>query len=294
MMKNQYTLVTGAGGQLGSELRELTKGKKNFIFADIAAGEGVYALDICDAAAVEKFVADRNVGLIINCAAYTDVNRAESDQARCHKINVEGPKNLARSAKRHDAALIQISTDYVFDGCRKRGAYKESDTCRPQSEYGRSKRRCELALRRIGCRGIIIRTAWLYSSYGNNFVKTMLRLSEQRDQVGVVADQWGSPTYARDLAKAILKIAPQIGDRRCEIYHYTDEGCCSWFDFAAMIMTYAKRKCTVNPLSTDEYPTPAVRPARSLMSKDKIREDFGVETPWWNISLKECLKKISL
>lgn len=291
-MKNRFVLVTGAGGQLGSELRDLTKGKKNFIFADIAPSQGVEALDICDAAAVESFISSHNVGTVVNCAAYTDVNRAESDAARCHLINVEGPKNLARSAKRHDAALIQISTDYVFDGCRKRGAYKESDICRPQSEYGRSKRRCELALRRIGSRGIIIRTAWLYSPYGNNFVKTMLRLADQRDCIGVVADQFGSPTYARDLAKAILKIIPQIGDRRCEIFHYTDEGCCSWFDFAAMIMTYAGRKCTVNPLSTEEYPTPAVRPARSLMSKDKIRDTFDVDTPWWNVSLKDCLKRL--
>ena len=291
-MKSRFTLVTGAGGQLGSELRSLSRGKKNFIFADIAAGEDTVALDICDAAAVENFVSENNVGLIINCAAYTDVNRAESDAERCHRINVEGPKNLARSAKRHDAALIQISTDYVFDGLRKRGAYRESDVCRPLSEYGRSKRRCELALRRIGCRGIIIRTAWLYSSYGNNFVKTMLRLGASRESVGVVADQWGSPTYARDLARAILKIAPQIGLRRCEIYHYTDEGSCSWFDLAAMTMTYADLDCKVNPLSTSEYPTPAARPGRSIMSKDKIRDDFGVETPWWNVSLKECLKKL--
>lgn len=286
------TLVTGACGQLGNELRILTRGKKGFIFSDIAASEGIEALDICDPVAVENFVALNNIGQIINCAAYTDVNRAEEDVERCMKINVDGPINLARCAKKHDAALIQISTDYVFDGSRKRGAYRESDSCRPLSVYGESKRRCELALRRCGCRGIIIRTAWLYSPFGNNFVKTMLRLASQRDEIGVVADQKGSPTYALDLAKAILKIIPQIGGRRCEIYHFTGEGCCSWFDFAAMIMAYSGSKCNVKPLSSDEYPTPAKRPAFSLLSKEKIRNDFGVETPWWNVSLKECLKRI--
>lgn len=283
-------LVTGANGQLGSELRVLTKGRKSYIFTDVADGDGVEALDICDEDAVERFVAERGIGLIINCAAYTNVNGAESNEALCRKINVDGPVNLARSAKRHGAALIQISTDYVFDGCRKRGAYRESDACRPQSVYGATKRECELKLRRIGCRGVIIRTAWLYSSFGNNFVKTMLRLGSEKAEIGVVADQWGTPTYARDLAKAILTIAPQIGDRRCEIYHFTNEGVCTWFDFAAMIMSYAGLDCKVRPLTTDEYPTPAARPAYSVLSKEKIRDTFSVETPWWNVSLKSCLK----
>lgn len=286
------TLVTGAGGQLGSELRFLTEGKSGYIFSDLAPSEGVAALDICDAAAVNRFVEDNGIELIINCAAYTNVNGAESNPELCRKINVEGPVNLARSAKRHGAALVQISTDYVFDGKRKRGAYRESDVCHPQSVYGATKRECELRLRRIGCRGVIIRTAWLYSSYGNNFVKTMLRLGTEKSEIGVVADQAGTPTYARDLAAAILKIIPQIGDRRCEIYHYTDEGVCTWFDFAAMIFSYSGISCKVNPLTTEEFPTPASRPAYSVLSKDKIRDTFGVETPWWNVSLKECLKQI--
>ena len=283
-------LVTGANGQLGSELQELTKGNKSFIFTDIIERGNIKSLDICNADEVESFIASNNITTIVNCAAYTNVNGAESNIELCDKINVTGPVNLAHSAKRHDAALIQISTDYVFSGVRKRGSYKEDDHCSPQSVYGRGKRRCEIAIRRIGCRGVIIRTAWLYSSYGNNFVKTMLALGASKPEIGVVADQFGTPTYAKDLAKAILKIIPQIGDMRGEIFHFTDEGQCSWFDFAAAIMTYAGLNCKVKPLTTAEYPTPAVRPAYSVLSKTKIRDTFGVDTPWWSSSLKECLK----
>lgn len=285
-------LVTGAGGQLGSEMRLLSKGLGNFIFTDVAASEGVEPLDICSAGDVENFFTRHNVDFVVNCAAYTNVNGAESNEALCRRINVDGPVNLARSAKKHGAALIQISTDYVFDGNRKRGSYREDNACHPQSVYGVTKRECELKLRRIGCKGVIIRTAWLYSTFGNNFVKTMLRLGTDRKEIGVVADQFGTPTYARDLAKAIMKILPQIGDRRCEIFHYTNEGVCTWFDFSAMIMSYAGLDCKVNPLTTDEYPTPAARPAYSVLSKEKIRETFGVETPWWNVSLKSCLKEL--
>lgn len=285
-------LVTGAFGQLGTEIRNLAKGRKSFIFTDIRQEEGVAALDICDASAVNEFVKANNVGTIINCAAYTDVNGAESHQELCRKINVDGPVNLARAAKAAGGALVQISTDYVFDGTRKRGYYHEDDTCRPQSVYGATKRECELKLRRTGCRGIIIRTAWLYSPYGNNFVKTMLRLGSQKEEIGVVADQWGTPTYALDLAKAVLKIVPQIGERRCEIYHFTDEGITNWHEFASMVMLYAGLECKVNPLTTDQYPTPAKRPAYSVLSKDKIRDEFQVSTPWWNVSLKDCLRRL--
>ena len=288
------TLITGASGQLGNELRLLTKNRKNYVFTDVAADERTESLDICNAVEVENFVRSHNVGVIINCAAYTNVDGAESNPDLCCKINVEGVKNLARSAKRNGAALVHISTDYVFDGKRKRGAYKEDNACAPASVYGKTKRRSELAIRRIGCRGVIIRTAWLYSPFGKNFVKTMLRLGAEKSELGVVADQIGTPTYAKDLAMAILKIVPQIGERKGEIYHFTDEGVCSWFDFAAAIMTYAGLKAKVNPLTTDQYPTPASRPAYSVLDKNKIRETFGVETPWWSLSLKDCLKRLDV
>lgn len=286
-------LVTGAFGQLGSELQLLTASRPEFLFTDIREEGAVQALDICDAGAVERFVADNGVGAIINCAAYTDVNRAESDRERCFAINAAGPANLARSARRHGAALIQISTDYVFSGRRKSGIpYCETDRRHPISAYGESKRACEDAIRRIGCRGVIIRTAWLFSPFGKNFVKTMLRLGAEKPEVGVVADQFGTPTYARDLALAILTLLPQIGDRRGEIYHFTNEGRCSWAQFARRIMAEAGLSCPVRDLTTDQYPTPAARPAWSVLSKEKIRRDFGVVTPQWEESLRACLVRM--
>lgn len=286
------TLVTGSLGQLGSELRELTANDQNWIFTDLLPDEGVVSLDICDEVRVKELMMKHDVDLVINCAAYTNVDKAESDVALCTKLNVEGAAILARAVRERDAALIHISTDYVFDGRRKRGAYRESDPCRPQSVYGATKRQGELAIRRSRCRGVIIRTAWLYSTYGKNFVKTMIRLGNEKSEIGVVADQTGTPTYAHDLAKAIITIAPQIGDQRGEIYHFTNEGSCTWFDFAALIMLYCGLDCKVNPLTTEEYPTAAHRPAYSLLDKSKIREEFGVETPWWSISLKEALQKM--
>ena len=285
-------LVTGACGQLGTELRLLTKGRKSFLFTDALPSEGVEALDICDPEAVSKFCRARSIGTIINCAAYTDVDGAESDAARCEAINVDGVRNLVRAAKGCDASLIHISTDYVFDGRRSRGAYREDSPCHPESVYGLTKRRAELVIRRSGVRGIIIRTAWLYSPFGKNFVKTMLRLGAGRPEVCVVADQKGTPTYAKDLARAILKALPSAGQYRGEIFHYTDEGVCSWFDFAAAIMVFAALPCSVRPIPTSGYPTPAKRPAYSVLDKSKIRDAFGVDTPWWSVSLQDCLKRL--
>lgn len=285
-------LVTGACGQLGTELRLLAEGRKEFIFTDMAASEGITALDILDIAALERFCIGNNVGTIINCAAYTDVEGAESNAVKCTEVNVDGVRNLARVAAGHNAVLIHISTDYVFDGKRKRGAYREDSACRPLSVYGSTKRRGELAFRRTGARGIIIRTAWLYSPFGRNFVKTMLRLGSSKPEIGVVADQFGTPTYAKDLAGAILKALPKAGEFRGEIFHFTDEGDCSWFDFAAAIMAYEGLPCKVRPLTTAEYPAAAARPARSILDKSKIRDTFGVETPWWSVSLKDCLKRL--
>ena len=285
-------LVTGACGQLGTELRLLTEGKRNFIFTDAVDAEGIVKLDILDKDALERFCKENSVEAIINCAAYTNVDGAESDQVRCAAINVDGVRNLSHAALGCDAALIHVSTDYVFDGQRKRGAYREDNPCRPQSVYGKTKRQGELAFRRSGARGVIIRTAWLYSPFGKNFVKTMLRLGSTKEQIGVVADQYGTPTYAKDLAAAILKILPEAREFKGEIFHYTDEGACTWFDFAAAIMTYAGLGCKVNPLSTAEYPTAAARPAYSLLDKSKIRDTFNVETPWWSVSLKDCLERL--
>lgn len=289
----ENVLITGAFGQLGTELQLLSAGKPGFLFTDVTEAGAVRRLDICDAEAVERFVAGNGVGTIVNCAAYTDVNRAESDVARCMAINVEGPRNLARSARRHGAALIQISTDYVFDGKRKSGIpYTETSRRHPVSVYGASKRACEDAVRRTGCRGVIIRTAWLYSPFGKNFVKTMLRLGSEKPEIGVVADQFGTPTYARDLAEAILRIIGRIGDRRGEVYHFTDEGRCSWAEFAGRIMQEGGLDCRIRPLTTAEYPTPAERPAWSVLSKEKIRRDFGVATPPWETSLRDCIRRI--
>ncbi len=285
-------LVTGAGGQLGNELRLLTKGRKRFIFTDALPCDGAEVLDICDPRAVEDFFEANGISAVINCAAYTNVDGAESDVARCRAVNVDGVRNLALVAKRRDAVLIHVSTDYVFDGKRRRGAYREDSPCHPESVYGSTKRDGELAIRRSRVRGIIIRTAWLYSPFGKNFVKTMLRLGAERPEVGVVADQIGSPTYAKDLAKAILKALPKARGFLGEICHYTDEGTCSWFEFAAATMAYAGLKCNVKPIATSEYPTPATRPAYSVLDKSKIRDTFGVDTPWWSASLKDCLKRL--
>ena len=284
-------LVTGAFGQLGTELRLLTEGRADFIFTDIRAEASVRPLDICDARAVERLVAEENVGVILNCAAYTNVNAAETDWERCHAINATGPGILARAARRHDAALVHISTEYVFDG-RKSSGYREDDRRHPLSAYGRSKRDGEDAVRRSGCRGLIIRTSWLYSPFGNNFVKTMLRLGAERPEVGVVCDQVGSPTYARDLAEALLAVLPEIGERRGEIYHFTNDGVCSWADFAAAIMREAGLPCRVRPITTAEYPSPAVRPAFSTMSKEKIVRDFRLTLKPWESSLRDCLQRI--
>lgn len=284
-------LVTGAFGQLGTELRLLTEGRSDFIFTDIRSDEVVRRLDICDRQAADRMIAGENVGAIINCAAYTNVNAAETDTALCQMINATGPGVLARAALRHNAAFIHISTEYVFDG-RKSTGYRETDRRHPLSAYGRSKRDGEDAVRNSGCRGVIIRTSWLYSPFGNNFVKTMLRLGAERPEVGVVCDQVGSPTYARDLAEAILSILPRIGERHGEIYHFTNDGVCSWADFAAAIMREAGLPCQVKPITTAEYPSPAVRPAHSTMSKAKIVRDFGIRLQPWEDSLRDCLKRL--
>lgn len=270
-------LVTGCNGQLGTELRRLLP---DALFTDRDE------LDITDSAAVADFVRTHDIDTIINCAAYTAVDRAEQDVDLATKINVDGPRNLAAHAKR----IIHISTDYVFDGTAHT-PYGPDDETHPVSVYGRTKRAGEIAVLENAKCAVVIRTAWLYSAQGNNFVKTMRRLGTEKESIGVVCDQVGTPTWAADLAAAIVKIIPQMNENTRGIYHYTNAGVCSWYDFAVAVMEMSGLKCQVNPIMTAQYPTPAVRPAYSVLDKTKIKETFGVDIPHWQWSLKECLKQ---
>ncbi|NLD21315.1 MAG: dTDP-4-dehydrorhamnose reductase [Bacteroidales bacterium] len=285
-------LVTGSCGQLGSEIRRLSENNENnYIFTDYLAADGIESLDICHQTAVEQIVKQRNVGTIINCAAYTDVEGAEDNPDACYKINCEGVRCLAKAALETDASLIQISTDFVFDGSKK-SPYCEQDSPNPLSIYGKSKLASEQAMMEVGCKGVIIRTSWLYSPYGKNFVKTMLSLGASRKAISVVNDQIGSPTYAADLAEAIIKMLPISGLKQCEIYHFSNEGSCSWNDFASEIMHQAELTCIVNPVSSADYRQKAVRPSYSYMDKTKIATEFNVKLKRWQESLAECLQRM--
>ncbi len=280
-------LVTGANGQLGHELRNLfeASGNRSVVYADIDT------LDLTDAAAVRDFVCAGGFDRIVNCAAYTAVDKAESDREKCSRINADAVENLALAAKQVGARIIHISTDFVFDGTIDR-PYKESDSPNPLSHYGATKLQGEKLLFSIAPESIVIRTAWLYSPYGNNFVKTMLRLSRQRTLLKVVSDQIGSPTCASDLAAAIGKIisSPRwVGG----IYHYSGEGICSWYDFAKAVLSYAGiTGCQVLPIPTEEYPAAAARPLYSLLDKSKIKRVYQAEVPHWEESLQKSIKRI--
>jgi len=282
-------LVTGADGQLGSEIRELAAEREPFPethwhFTDKAE------LDITDEDAVAAFCREREITHVINCAAYTAVDKAESDERAAEAINHRAVEILAQQAKERGMGLVHVSTDYVFDG-RNHRPYVEEDPTDPQGVYGRTKLAGEEALRRIAPkRSVIVRTSWVYSSYGANFVKTMLRLGRERDELGVIFDQVGTPTYARDLAEAILEILPRLENEQPEIYHYSDEGVCSWYDFALAIFEETGVDCRVRPIRTEEYPTPAARPHYSLLDKSKIKEHYGLKIPHWRESLNACLK----
>ena len=270
-------LITGCNGQLGTELKKLLP---EAICADVDV------LDITDFEAVQKFVLDNNIGVIINCAAYTAVDKAEDDKELAKKINEDGPRNLALSG----AKIIHVSTDYVFDG-RNYKPYQPEDETHPLSVYGQTKRAGELAVLENAKEAVIIRTAWLYSNHGNNFVKTMRRFGNEKSEINVVADQIGSPTFAGDLAKAIVTLLPQMNEQNKGIYHYTDEGVCSWYDFASEIMALSGMKCKVNPIPSSAYPTKAVRPFYSVLSKEKIKSTFNIDIPHWKESLKKCLSQ---
>jgi dTDP-4-dehydrorhamnose reductase len=287
-------IVTGALGQLGTELRNLSAGSSdNYVFTDIAErpAEGVCVLDITDAGAVEQFIARTKADVIVNCAAYTNVDKAEDDPSGADLLNRAAVGNLARCAASAGAVLIHISTDYVFGG-DARVPYKEDDAKNPLGVYGRTKLAGEAELAESGCKAIVIRTAWLYSPYGKNFVKTMSTLMASRESVGVVADQTGSPTYAADLAAAIVKIIKDRMLSRTGVYHYSDEGIVSWFDFAREIARLEGSSCKVLPLRSSEFPSKVARPHYSVLDKSKIVETFGVEVPYWKDSLAQCIKRL--
>lgn len=279
-------LVTGANGQLGMELRtELEKS-----FPSCAVFTDHETLDITDAKGVEAFVTNNDITHIVNCAAYTAVDRAEEEKMQCARLNTDAVKNIALAADAAGAKVIHISTDYVFDGTNHR-PYRESDKVNPISQYGTTKRKGETSLLALSPEAIIIRTAWLYSSHGKNFVKTMLRLAKENHEVRVVCDQVGTPTYARDLARAIAKVL-KSQQWVAGIYHFTDEGAASWYDFAKAIFRIAGKDVKVIPIPTEDYPTPASRPAYSILDRSRIKATYGVEIPHWEESLADCIAEL--
>jgi dTDP-4-dehydrorhamnose reductase len=281
-------LITGANGQLGSELKALeqTYATYNFHFTDYEA------LDITNHTAVDVFVKAANISVIINCAAHTAVDKAESELEMSTKLNHLAVENFAEIAKKNNIQLIHISTDYVFDGTNYI-PYTENDKTNPQSVYGSTKLAGELAVQRINpANSIIIRTSWVYSSFGNNFVKTMLRLGNEKKELGVIVDQIGTPTYAKDLAKVLLEIIPKLNNKQVEVYHFSNKGVCSWYDFAKTIFDLKEIDIKVNAIETSQYPTAAKRPFYSVLNKNKIENTFQIEIPYWRDSLKECLQKL--
>ena len=279
-------LITGCNGQLGNEMQLLEKDnpQHNYFNTDVAE------LDITNEEAINRFVEDNQIDGIVNCAAYTAVDKAEENQELCMKLNATAPEYLARAIERRGGWLIQISTDYVFDGTNHT-PYVETDSVCPNSTYGRTKLAGEQAAQQACSRTMIIRTAWLYSTFGNNFVKTMIRLGNEKPELGVIFDQIGTPTYARDLAVAIFAAINQ--GVKSGIYHFSNEGVISWYDFTKAIHRIAGiTTCHVRPLHTSEYPTPAARPHYSVLDKTKIKQDYGIVIPYWEESLRECMAKL--
>lgn len=279
-------LVTGCNGQLGNEIQLLEKGNGKHVFFNTDVNE----LDITDENAINAFVDANNIDGIINCAAYTAVDKAESNEALCHTLNATAPGYLAAAMGKRGGWMVQVSTDYVFDGT-KHTPYSETDPTCPDSVYGRTKLEGEQLVRQHCERAMIVRTAWLYSIFGNNFVKTMIRLGKEKTELGVIFDQIGTPTYARDLAVAIMTavekgIIPGI-------YHFSNEGVTSWYDFTKAIHRIAGISgCHVRPIHTKEYPTPAQRPHYSVLDKTKIKATYNIEVPYWEESLAECISKL--
>ena len=298
-------LVTGANGQLGNEMRIIAKESgDSYFFTDVDLVEGVETdyLDITDLDAVRRMVAEHRVEAIVNCAAYTNVDAAETNEALAERLNAEAPENLAKAMKEVGGLLIQISTDYVFGKERYNVPCKEDQQGTPAGVYGMTKLQGEQRIIETGCKHVIIRTAWLYSEFGKNFCKTMMALTASKPQLKVVFDQVGTPTYALDLAKAIAVILGRFDGTQTGVYHYSNEGVCSWYDFAKMIQQIAVEfkvqdseliaRCNVQPCHSDEFPSPVTRPSYSVLDKTKIKETFGVLVPYWTDSLKDCIANI--
>ena len=285
-------LITGSNGQLASEIRDLIYLYKttDFVFRDSQD------LDICDFNALKKFITKQNVSGVINCAAYTDVDKAEENSEIVNQVNSEGVLNLVNALKAVNGKLIHISTDYVFDGTNSQ-PYNELDPVNPLGVYGKSKRDGELAIINSRIDGIVIRTSWLYSSYGNNFVKKIINLGLEKKELSIVFDQVGTPTYARDLAKTCLNIICENNSTKIsekgKIYNYSNEGVASWFDIAKEIIKLSTIVCKVTPVLTKEFPTKAKRPHYSVLDKTNIKKDFSIEIPYWRDSLKDCILKIN-
>jgi dTDP-4-dehydrorhamnose reductase len=279
-------LVTGSNGQLGSEIREiaLNHSEYNFLFTDVSD------LDITNHIEVAELIKNNKINVIINCAAYTAVDKAESEPELSNAINHLATANLARISRDNNIKLIHISTDYVFDGTNHK-PYVEKDIPNPQSIYGKTKLDGEIAMQQINpANSVIIRTSWVYSKFGNNFVKTMLRIAETRDEISVVADQIGTPTNASDLGKAILTILPLIKNKNVEVFHYSNEGVCSWYDFVKTIFEIKGILIKVNSIESVEYPTPATRPYYSVLNKSLIKQKYNLKIPYFKDSLENILK----
>lgn len=305
LLKVMNILVTGANGQLGNEMRIVAKDSKdNYVFTDVVEVEGqeTTILDITNLDAIRAIVSDKDINVIVNCAAYTNVDAAESNETIADKLNAEAPKNLAIAIKEVNGLLVHISTDYVFGGDPYNTPCKEDQKGTPTGVYGLTKLHGEQGIIFTNCNYVILRTAWLYSEFGKNFVKTMMNLTATKPQLKVVFDQVGTPTYALDLAKALAVIVEDYSKECTEynhqwsmyskrgIYHYSNEGVCSWFDFTKMIAEYADQSaCDIQPCHSDEFPSSVKRPAYSVLDKTKVKETFGILVPYWTESLRICI-----
>lgn len=279
-------LITGANGQLGNEMRRVSAVSSNhYIFTDVAE------LDITNPDAIRKMVNDNHIEIIVNCAAYTNVDKAEDDYEMADLLNNKAVENLAAAAKEVDATLIHVSTDYVFQGDRNIPCCEDWET-NPLGVYGKTKLAGEQSLQRVGCKYLIFRTAWLYSSFGKNFVKTMQQLTADRDNLKVVFDQVGTPTYARDLADVIFKVIEEEQFDKQGIYHFSNEGVCSWYDFAKEICDLSGNTCDIQPCHSDEFPSKVKRPHFSVLDKTKLKSAFNIKVPYWKDSLIKCINEL--